>query len=1036
MKKTLLLVCFLLSVGLAYAQTKVVGTVTEQDGKTPMPFVTVSVKGQSTGVVATDVKGKYTINVGTSAKTLVFSFMGMKTEEVPINGRSIIDVSLISSSEDLDAAVVTAYGIKRDRKAINYSVQELKGDDLLKSKESNIVNSMAGRIAGVNITRSSGEVGASSQIVIRGGQSLTGNNQPLFIVDGIPIDNTAMNGSNLAGISSSRNMDEINRAADIDPEDIESINVLKGPAAAAQYGIDAAGGAVVITTKKGEKGEGRITYSNNFQWSKLIALPDVQTTYGAGYNGYKHRTLTSPNSWGPVIDEYSTRYDNINNFFQTGFTQKHSIDFSNSSEKDNIRLSGSYTDQGGIIPNSSYKTFNSSVSYSREIKKWIRISGRAQFTSSESNKSQKGATGFYRYLMEFPIDFDIRNWINPDGTQAKLWSAITIDNPFWSVYKTYQTSGTDRFLGNANITLTPFKGLTVVLMGGMDFYKTDGQVVWEPGTQISGKQLGAMSQYVNGMNSTTGNLRITYNREIAKGLVMDLTALGDIYDYSFKTNSIYGEKFQVPGFYDINNFDRADIQTNYTISQRRRVSAMGDIKLEYKGMIYLNGTLRQDWTSTLPTGDQGFSSPSASIGFIASELFSKELRKKINFFKLNAIWAQVGKDPAPYVTTTGLFKNDSYPSGGFYNSWTGGAPNLRAETTETWEVSLNTKFFNNRFGFDLTYYDMRSKDMILDPRVSYASKGFIIQYINGGVVTNKGWELALNVRPVVTSKFFWDLTINYSQNRGVLESLPSPLEYYYDSETWVAGNARVGAYPGQPFSTIQGYDYERDLSGKVVVDASTGYPVRKLQYVPVGNREPKFMVGIVNNFRILNDIQLSFVFDIRRGGDVYNGTAYRLINNGAHPLTEQRNKQIVVDGVNKILYTNNDQLAGTIPNGKKVGDVKEYVANATPVRMGQTFFESYYSNVETNFIEEVNWFRVRNISLSYDLPKKWMSKLDLNRVRLTFTADNVLLFTNYSGVEPEVNTLGSGRSGLGGSGIDYGSVPSSRAYSLGLTITF
>lgn len=1028
--------CMGLFVAGAYAQVRVTGTVTEQDGITSMPYVTVAVKGVNV-VTSTDEKGNYVIDVPAGAKVLVFSFIGTQAREVEIAGRSVINVSLSTEGEMLTESVVTAYGIRREKRAINYSVQEVKGEDMLKSKEANFVNSLAGRIAGVNITRSSGDVGSSSQIVIRGGQSLTGNNQPLFIVDGVPIDNTSMTGLNLAGIESSRSMDEINRAADIDPEDIETITVLKGPAASALYGIDAAGGAIVITTKKGEQGEGRIKYAANFSWNNLIDLPDVQTEYGAGYNGYKHRTLSSPNSWGPKLDETQQVYNNIDNFFQTGFTHKHSLEFSKSYDSgSSVRVAGSYTDQGSIIPNSQYTQFNTSVSFNQEVKKWLRVSGAARYINSESDKSPRGASGYYRYLMEFPVDYDITDWINPDGTQKKLWSAITIDNPFWSVYKSQQYSVMDRFIGNVAITVTPFEGFSTVLTGSSDFYKQDGHTLYKEGSAVVARSEGTLSQYVYGSNVTTGNLRMLYNKILTKDLVLDVMGMGEIYDRSSKTNSIYGTKFQVPGFHSINNFDPADISVSYTHERRRRISASGDLKLEYKNMLYLNGTFRQDWSSTLPVDNQGFSSPSASIGFVASELLSPELKSKINYVKFSAIWAKVGKDPAPYVTTTGLFKNDSYPSGGFYASWTGGAPNLKAESTETWEIGLSTKFLGNRLGFDLTYYNMMSKDMIIDPRVSFATQGTVIQYINGGEISNKGIELSVNARPIVMKNLWWDITVNFSKNKGVLESLPYPLEQYYDSETWVAGNARIGAFPGQPFSTIQGYDYERDPNGNVVVNASTGNPVIKEQFVAIGDREPDFLIGIVNDFRIYQNINFSFLLDIRKGGDVYNGTTYRLLNNGAHPITVNRDRMVVLDGVNKILYTAADEAAGSIPSEMKVGDVKEYVKNTTPVRMGQTFYESYFSNVQTNLVEEVNWFRVRNVSLSYDLPKRIATKLRLDRVRVTFTADNVLLFTNYSGVEPEVNTLGAGRSGLGGAGIDYGSVPSTRSYSIGFSVTF
>lgn len=1051
MKRIIFLLLFLLCGVFIFAQeVELKGVVKDQSGQ-PLPGVSVTIKGTQIGA-ATDANGAFTLKAETSkAKTLAVSFMGYKAQEIEIGATVVFAIALEEETKGLDEVVVTAMGIKREKKSINYAIQDVKAEDIMKSKDVNLVNSLQGRIAGVNITRSGGQVGSSSTIIIRGGQSLLGNNEPLWIVDGIPIDNSSVNG-NAAGLGTARYSDGVNRAADIDPNDIESMTVLKGAAASALYGVDAAGGAIVVTTKKGEKGEGKISYSNNFSWSYLPNFPEEQTTYGYGDKNYYDPELTLLISWGPKISDAGGKvYNNADNFFKTGFMAKHSIEFSNASDEGSVRISGSRTDQTGVTPNTDYDNTKLGVAFDRKIKKWLNVTGKADYIQSNSKKPEKGGNGFYRNILDFPRNYDMSVWQNPDGTQSVINSKLkNRDNPYWSINNSTAEDNTNRLMSNLNLTIKPLEdnSLLYTVQGGLDYYVTEAQYVWMPGTLIEADgnraniKKGAINEYTNEVATYNINSNLKYIYDKIKDFVFDAMFGIDAFANENRYNNRKGIGFQIPGWVSINNFDaNGGLTQGYTNIQKRRFAALGELKAEYKKMIYLSGTFRNDWSSTLPKKNQAFQSPSISLGFIASELFPSELKGYIDYFKVNAIWAKVGKDALPNIIETTLFKNDGSmltgvgASGGFFNGYSGGAPDLKPETTTSYEIGFQSKFLNNRFGFDFNYYNQVSKDMIIMPRLSYAS-GYIMRYINGGEISNKGVEISLYARPINDKDFKWDILLNFAKNVGILESLPYPLDQYYESESWVYANCYNGSKPGEPYSTLLGFDYQRSPDGKIICDKD-GKPVRNISvYAPIGNKEPDFTIGLTNTLSYMG-FTFSMLIDIKKGGDVYNGTAAYMVYNGKDPITEDRDKQVIVDGVQEVKYTQADVTSG-VTTQDKVGTVKEYVKNTTPIKMDKSFYQTSYAGTESNFIEDASWVRIRNISLSYDLPKDLIkkSKMPISRFGVVLTAENVALWTPYTGVDPETNTLGSGVKGLGGAGIDYGTLPATKSFSIGFNVTF
>ena len=1006
MKKiTCLTFIMLLGYQMSWAQDLLVkGVVTSAEDGLTIPGVSVVEKGTINGTT-TNFDGEYEIKVGPDA-ILVFSYIGMKTFEVDPKGQTHVNVALYADNIAMEEVLVTAMGIKRDRKALNYAVQEVKGIELSSTQQNNVAEALAGRISGVNVVNTSGDVGSSTSIVIRGGTSLGGNNQPIFIVDGIPIDNTSV---------STRDFDDINRAADIDPEDIASVSVLKGPSAAALYGINAAGGAIVITTKKGEKGEGQITYSNNFKISEVVNLPDLQKSYMHGYDG--STTSTVYNNWGPPLSSSDKIYDNLNDFFTKGFSQKHHLEFSNSNEKGNYRLSISHNDQDGVVPHSNYNTSSMRANTSQKLKDWLTVEASANYIHAESDKSSKGSNGFYRQLLVYPINYDAREWQNEDGSYTTITGGTAgTDNPYFTINKDRTESKTDRIIANTNFFIKPVEEFTVTGRFGSDFYTTRGRAYVMPGSTISGSAEGRLREFQRTSHVKNATVLLHFEKDFSEDLNVSVLGGTSLEDYDYWSDIRNGAKFKNPDFIGMSNLDAQSITTTTSRTQRRRAGIFGEVKLNYKNMLYLGVTGRNDWSSTLPKANNSFFYPSYSLGFIFSELI--EDQSILSFGKVRASWSEVGKDASPYVVGTSLAVN-TRSGGGFYNGFSGGNPYLKPETTTAFEFGSDLRFFKGRLNVDFTYYNQESKDMIINPRLSYAT-GYIFFYMNGGVISNEGIELQAKIIPIRKKDFVWDLIANYSQNRGVLKSLPYPLEEYYESDTWVYGNIRNGAKPGEAYSGLTGFDYKRTEKGEVIVDQN-GYPVRESKYVVLGDREPDFLLGLTNTFEYKR-FRLSCLFDIRAGGDVYNGTKAYMTSRGASKITAERGRQFIVDGM--------------VQTGVDGEGNPTYEKNTKPIQLNRDFYQNYYANVESNFIENVNVMRLRNLTMSYRFNIENWKKSPIDDMTISFTGYNLALWSNYTGGDPEINTLGAGARGSGGAGIDYGVLPSPRSYSIGLRVKF
>eukprot|EP01133_Synstelium_polycarpum_P009992 gene9992-11665_t len=1007
MKRKLLML--FLSTFLLYAtamaqQMTITGKVSSAEDRLGIPGASVKVKGAST-VVQTNSDGMYSINIQ-KGDVLVFSYIGFESQERTPTAASTVNVSLKTDSRSLDEVVVTAFGVKKDKRTLTYAIQSVKGDDLRQANQSNIINGLQGQIAGAQITSSGGSPGLPSEIILRGVSSLTGDNQPLMIVDGIRVSNASTDGT-------------VNRLADFNPEDIENISVLKGGAAAAIYGIDAASGAIIITTKKGASGKMNVVASAKSFLETVGRLPKRQTMYTTGLGGTYDNSTTA--SWGRKFRVDEQVYDNPKRFFDTGLTNDFNFNINGGTETYNYYMSGNYRDGSSIIPNTNADKLGILLKGTAKLAPKLELSASVNYIDNKIKEGLVGSNsgGWANSVYRYPSQYDIRNYQFDNGDPNYVYyqdnggTETGILSPLWNVNKNPRTTRTRRTVLNGVLDYKPYSWLSVSYRMGQDYYNQTYDNITVPRTPGSwdGRLYQTRGNYVN----TTSYLNTTFNKEVIKDLnVYALVGATSEY-YEAKTNSITGEKFQNPAIHSVNVIEAANLKTTESNPRRQRYALYGDFRLEYKRMLNLSFTGRQDWTSTLPTNARSFFFPSVGASFVFSELMdAKDWSGKVR-----TIYAKIGKDAPIYRTNNNLTQYLGI-GGGFVNDPTGGNPNLKPEVTTNNEYGMELHFFKNRLNIDATYYISQSKDQIISARVPLTT-GYVIQTFNAGTIKNKGLELSINGTLMKQKNFQWDMTINAWKNTSKMLELPDQVRVfpYTFGQPYTA--AIAASVLDMPVLGIVGTDYQRNSDGYMVIGAD-GYPLinstEKQQYI--GNREPKFNFGWLNKFQY-KDFSLSFLWDIRIGGDVYNATRLGMMSAGiAKEAGDWRDKEFVFNGVVKQ------------PDGS-------YTKNTKTVILDYNYFTTNYASVGTNFIEKVNWARMRYMTLGYTLPKSFTNRLKVNRIQLEFSAQNPFLFTNYSGGDPEVNSAGPNAGGAeGGStmGVDFGAIPLSRTYSFGLTVSF
>ncbi len=1032
---------------IAQSNSKVTGTVTDLNGE-PLIGATVMVKGTKMGT-ATDVEGKFSIKAA-QGSTLVVTYIGSKPTEVQVTG-SVVNVKVADGTTNLDEVVVTALGIKKDKKSLGYAVDDLSSEELMRNKSTNAINSLSGKIAGVNITQSSGAAGAGSQIILRGGTSGSENrdNQPLFVVDGIIYDNSstvvgnsAFDGSMASATTSS------NRVMDINPEDIENMSVLKGPAASALYGSRAANGVVIITTKKGKEGTVEVNLSAKYISSWCKDLPETQKIFRRGYmeeirtDGNYKRSFNefSYNSWGEQYGSDVATYDNIGNFFQTGGVWDTNLSVSGGTKNGSFYLSGSYYDQDGVVPTTGYT--KTTFRFNGEQKfKMFTFGANAAYSSARTTRTLTGAalygssgTGALYGVYNWSPTDDMTHYLNEDGTRYRMfgdrldpWDER--DNPYWIVNKNKMTDNTDRFTGNFSVKADITDWWWVSYRMGVDTYTQEASNRIAPNGAIKLVwQKGMMSDNDLRYRYLSTNLMTNINKQFGD-FNLNLM-LGTSTDYTkIKRNYKIAYNFAVPEFYSNDNVSNTNRNFSYSMSKKRLVGVFGEFRADWRNAIFFTVTGRNDWTSTLPLDNRSYFYPSVSGAIAFTELMGEARPEWLSFGKVRASWAEVGKDTGAYETNTELwpvhtYLNDAVSVG---NSWTRGNPVLKPEKSRSWEVGLELRFIQNRLKFDIAYYQNNSFNQILSPR-GPQSTGYIFCSINAGNVYNKGLEISLSGTPIKTGDFTWETGINVAGNRGTMDGLPKGMEFMYVTDVQYAG-AKACSISGGNFMAISGTEWKRNDEGKLVLDKN-GFPTDAKTTLEVGNREAKFTGGWNNTFTYKN-FTLNMLWEFRVGGDVFNGTKYAMTMSGVSKWSgEFRQQPLTISGVD----ADGKDVTHTWEPGKI------YTFNDLPTD-GASIIESYYTgayNYETrNWITKVNSLRLRTISLGYDVPKDWLVKniKFVKRATFTFTANNLLLFTNYDG-DPEVAAAGAGRGGSSSVGFDYCGVPATSSVAFGVNLTF
>ena len=1034
----------------AFAQTKTISGKVVDGNNQPIIGASVRVAGTTVGAL-TDENGKFSIKAA-SKDVLDVSFVGYTSQSLKVGANTVMNVALRESGVMMNDVVVTAMGIKKEKKALGYSVSDLSSTELMKNKNTNIVNSLAGKIPGVNITQASGSAGSGASITIRGGNSAneSSQNQPLFVVDGVIYDNSTTVSGNTAYDGMSRsNTSFSNRVMDINPEDIESMSVLKGAAAAALYGSRAADGVVIITTKKGAEGRTKVEFNSKVSTSWADKLPEAQTEFGRGtYSTNGVLSDVTYDSWGESIADGTTLYDNIGNFFKSGALFDNNVSVSGGSKNSNFFFSASNYKQSGIVRKTDYDKTTFRLNAEQKYNDILTLGVNASYSIAKTDKTlttgglySGGGNGTMAAVYLWPQTEDMSKYLNDDGTKYRLFDGVVdladdTENPYWILNKDKLTDNTKRLTGavNGDLKLTSWWNVTARL--GYDQYTTDTYTYIAPGSVVS-------DIYQNGRLNKTNydysfiNTNLMTNFHKVFGDFDTNLLLGTTTENTEIYNRIrYGYDFVTEGTISFSNILSANQFMKESTTRKRLVGTYGELRASYKNFAYLTVTSRNDWSSTLPEANNSYFYPSASGSFVFTELMPKN--NILSYGKLRASVAQVGKDTAPYATNT--YATDPITIGsytGIGNTYTSGNKNLKPEIQTAWEIGGEFKFLNGRFGLDYTYYHSQTKNQIVEPRLSNAS-GYILTAINSGSVINQGMEIALTGKLIQKRDFTWSATLNGSYNRGTLGTFLSGVDFLYTTDAQF-GTVKAASIPnGGHFLALTGRRVLRETDsngdeiagGRYQVDPTTG--LYKLSATTnsevVGNREPKFIGGFNNTFTY-KDLTLSFLLDFRLGGDVYNGTEYYMVANGLSKRTTANDREsITVSGVNSSTGDDFEQtyyadqsytISGTSYSGKY---------------MIQQYWSNYASNAE-NFITSVNWLKLRSLAVSYDLTSLLKKQTVVKGLSVNAAATNLITWTNYKGMDPEVSAAG-GAGGSGSTGIDYLGVPATSSLTFGINLTF
>jgi TonB-linked SusC/RagA family outer membrane protein len=997
-------IIFLLSIPSAFSQSRsITGKVTDENGKA-VPLATVQQKGTTNAVTAND-DGNFSIAVTGKNPVLVISSVNYRDEQVKVGGQSYYAISLTGTGE-LSEVVVTALGITRQKRSLGYAAQSVDAKEIAESHQSNLLNALQGKVAGVTITSSGGGPGQGASILIRGVNSLSLSTNPLFVIDGIPMDNSASAQGTGGGLPASMS----NRAGDLNPDDIESVNILRGGAATALYGLRGSNGVVVITTKSARAGSFRVNYSATYGIDQVDKFPDVQSKFTQGYKGEYDPASFWP-EWGPSVaaakavdpahpdklyNQYKRAYINGNQFRNT-------LGFSGGTDKASLNSSLSYFKQNGTIPFTWYQDISARINGKLKFSDKFNMETSLYYINTDGNFYD--ANRFNENLSYWSPRWDVRDYKKPDGTQKTYGN----NNAWYSAATNKFRSNVDRLIGSVNFIYAPFSWMSASYRVGMDYY-SDARTATAPGPrgipgEITGADdnaLGFVGEYRNSFRQVNSNLMLTFDHTWGSKFQTTLRLGNDLLDRSINQTAATGSELSVWNLFNLNN---TKVQTVGQYKQQYRIiGAYGEFTASYNNYLFLTLTGRNDWTSSLEDNNRSFFYPSASLSYLFTD--NIKVADWLTSGKFRVSLAQIGHDADPYSTSV-VYVPDGSPINNT-SLWTrnnsAGIHDLKPEMTTAFEVGTDLSFLKDRLGLNFTWYQSKIKDLITNVATA-ATTGFTTITLNSGDIQNKGVELTLRGVPVKNKDLTWTLLLNYSSNHNkVLSIYPGLTQYTAGSSFGYAGSGPSFIIaPGQPVGNIYGTHWERYYGNKTqdplyidkslpIVIGANGFPVRApgSDQKIVGNSMPKW-IGSINSTLNYKNWGFSFLIDTRQGLQKWNQLDNFMAAFGIAKYTENRDQTIVFPGVH----------ADGTPNTTPV-----YLGQATGpdgVDYGDGYYRKIYRGVTEVFVQDASWVRLRTISLSYTLPQAWIKHSFISNATISFTGNNLWLSTPYNGFDPEAS---------------------------------
>lgn len=1014
------------------AQTTVKGVVTDAKSGEALPGVNIIVKGTTNGV-SSDLDGKYSINVPSKSTILVFSYVGYVTKEVVVSGSTTIDVSLAENANQLGEVVVTALGIKREKKSLTYSAQTVSVGELSEARSLNVANSLSGKVAGLNFSTTGSGVGGSSRITLRGNRSLTGNNQPLYVIDGVPMDNTVSSPS--TDIGGTTSFDGI---SNINPEDIQSLTVLKGPSAAALYGSRASNGVIVITTKSGATGgKAHISVSSNFMSSSAYDLLNQQNVYGQG-NGGVYNSL-SKNSWGPKMEGQSVaawqldhnpdyagpatyaltpQPNNSSDFFKSGYNWSKNLTVSMGNEKTQGYFSYTNTDAKGIVVGNDLMRHNANLRLTSSLTDKLKLDVKTNYINQKIDNAigaGEGSIGEALYTMprSLPYDqykdfeyIDAAGQIRYNYPDANTLSTLGA-NPFWLAKRNLRTDERSRVITFASLTYDFTKELSLMVRTGLDQYTNKAKVSRYAAVAILNQDFGSYSESIGDNLELNSDFLLSYKKEFGDFKV-NVNAGGNARNQ--KSTSINsGGTLTRRNYFTLTNLQTVGVTPEF--SHKKVNSLYGSAQVGYKDYLFLDVTARNDWSSTLPENNRSFFYPSVGLSGIITDMFDIK-SDWLSFLKVRGSYAQVGNDTDPYLLANQLYFY-GFNGGVVQSSTLKNNPDLKPEISSSTELGLNTRFLNNRISLDFTWFKTDTKDQIFTINLPESS-GYSKQVINGGAVQNKGIELVLNGKIIDTQDFSWDATANFATYRTKVLSLADGQDEL-NLSTGYERLAQTIVKKGGGYGDLYIRGFQRTDDGKIIVNATSGLPEFTSGFdVLAGNFNPDWTAGLQNTFRY-KDFSLSFLVDFRMGGKTISYSQARMAGAGASDITLAGRDGFVVDGV--------------VDNGDGT-----YSPNTTSITA-----ENYWSQVASrdpksaeDFVFDATNIRLRELILGYSIPSKLLKKSPFTGVDFSLVGRNLFFFTNKAKYfDPE-----QGVSVGNLQGIESFNIPTTRDYGFNVKFNF